>query len=84
MFKIEGDHMYINTYAQNDYSTMSNGQPGLKVQVSLMPNIVNLLQRCETMEREWQEQKKLIDSSPAVKASYEQFQQMVALAKEIT
>jgi hypothetical protein len=82
MFKIEGDYMYISTYAQNDYSTTNNGQPGIKVQVSLMPSIADLLRRLETMEREWQEQKKLIDSNPAVKASYDQFQQMIALAKE--
>ncbi len=83
MFKIEGDYTYINVNNTNDYSNMSNGMPGIKVQISLMPHIVSLLQRCETMEREWQEQKRFIESSPAVKASYDQFQQMCALAKEI-
>ncbi len=82
MFKIEGDHCYISTYAQNDYSTTVNGQPGIKVQISLMPSIADLLKRCERMEQEWQEQKRLIESNPAVKASYEQYQQMIQLAKE--
>lgn len=82
MIKIEGDYTHINVYNTNDYSYTNNGQPGLKVQISLMPSIVELLRRCDTMEKEWQEQKKLIESNPAVKASYEQFQQMCALAKE--
>lgn len=82
MIKIEGDYHYINVYNTNDFSMMMNGQPGLKVQVSLMPNIADLLRRLETMEREWQEQKNLINSNPAVRASYEQYQQMVQLAKE--
>jgi hypothetical protein len=82
MFKIEGDHCYISTYAQNDYSTIVNGQSGIKMQISLMPRIVDLLKRCERMEQEWQEQKRLIESNPAVKASYEQYQQMIQLAKE--
>ena len=83
MIKIEGDYTYINVYNTNDFSMMTNGQPGLKVQVSLMPNIADLLRRLETMEREWQEQKNLINSNPAVKASYDQYQQMVQLAKEV-
>lgn len=82
MIKIEGDYSYINVITMNDYSTMNNGQPGLKVQVSLMPYITDLLRRVESMEKEWQEQKKLIESNPAVKASYEQYQQMIQLSKE--
>lgn len=82
MIKIEGDYSYINVMTMNDYSYMNNGQPGLKVQISLMPSITDLLRRVESMEREWREQKRLIESNPAVKASYEQFQQMIQLAKE--
>lgn len=79
MFRIEGDNIYINVYAATDYS---NGTTGAKATVALMPEIANLIRRLETMEREWQEQKRLIESNPAVKASYEQYQQMVKLAKE--
>ena len=79
MFKIEGDNMNINVYTATDYS---NGITGAKATISLMPNVVDLLRRLEIMEREWQEQKRLIDTNPAVKASYEEYQQMIRLAKE--
>ncbi len=79
MIKIDGDYTYIQTHTMQDFI---NGQPALKVNVSVSPTFRSLLERVERMEREWQEQKMLIDSNPAVKASYEQFQQMVRLAKE--
>lgn len=79
MFKIEGDNIYINVYAATDYS---GGSTGAKATVALMPEIANLIRRLEVMEREWQEEKNLINSNPAVKASYEQYQQMIKLAKE--
>ena len=79
MFKIEGDNTYINVYSAADYS---NGSSGAKATVALMPEIANLIRRLEVMEREWQEQKNLINANPAVRASYEQFQQMIQLAKE--
>ena len=47
-----------------------------------MIKIEGLIERLERMEREWQEEKNLINSNPAVKASYEHYQQMVKLAKE--
>lgn len=80
MIKIEGDYQYIQTNTMQDYI---NGQPALKFTVGLSPVFRSLIERLEIMEREWQEQKRLIDSNPAVKASYEQFQQMVKLAKEV-
>lgn len=79
MIKIEGDYQYIQTNTMQDYI---NGQPALKFTVGLSPVFRSLIERLEVMEREWQEQKNLINSNPAVKASYEQFQQMVRLAKE--
>lgn len=79
MIKIEGDYQYIQTNTMQDYI---NGQPALKFTVGVSPTFRSLIERLEIMEREWQEQKRLIESNPAVKASYEQFQQMVRLAKE--
>ena len=80
MIKIEGDYQYIQTHTMQDYI---NSQPALKFTVGISPYFRSLIERLETMEREWQEQKRLIDSNPAVRASYEQFQQMVKLAKEV-
>jgi hypothetical protein len=79
MIKIEGDYQYIQTNTMQDYV---NGSPALKFTVGVSPHFRSLIERLECMEREWQEQKRLIESNPAIKASYEQFQQMVALAKE--
>jgi hypothetical protein len=79
MIKIEGDYQYIQTNTMQDYV---NSQPALKFTVGISPHFRSLIERLEMMEREWQEQKRLIDSNPAVKASYEQFKQMVQLAKE--
>jgi hypothetical protein len=79
MIKIEGDYQYIQTNTMQDYS---NGQPALKFTVGVSPSFRSLIERLENMEREWREQQALIYSNPAVKASYEQFQQMVRLAKE--
>jgi hypothetical protein len=79
MIKIEGDYQYIQTHTMQDYI---NSQPALKFTVGVSPVFRSLIERLEVMEREWQEQKNLINSNPAVKASYEQFQQMVRLAKE--
>jgi hypothetical protein len=79
MIKIEGDYQYIQTNTMQDYI---NSQPALKFTVGVSPQFRSLIERMERMEQEWQEQKKLIDSNPAVRASWEQFQQMCALAKE--
>lgn len=82
MFKIEGDYMYINVYNSIDYGSSSNGQAGVKATVSLMPDMADLLRRLETMEREWNEQKQLIQFNPAVKEAYTNYLTMVELAKE--
>jgi hypothetical protein len=79
MIKIEGDYQYIQTNTMQDYI---NSQPALKFTVGVSPSFRSLIERLERMEREWQEERNLINSNPAVKASYEQFQQMVKLAKE--
>lgn len=79
MIKVEGDYTYIQTNTMQEYM---NGAPGLKVSVGVSPMFRSTIERLEKMEREWQEQKSLIDSNPAVKASWDQFQQMCALAKE--
>ena len=79
MIKVEGDYQYIQTNTMQDYI---NSQPALKFTVGVSPQFRSLIERLEIMEREWQEQKRLIDSNPAVRASYEQFKQMVQLAKE--
>ena len=80
MIKVEGDYQYIQTNTMQDYI---NSQPALKFTIGVSPHFRSLIERLEIMEREWQDQKKLIESNPAVKASYEQFQQMVRLAKEV-
>jgi hypothetical protein len=80
MFKIEGDYSYIQTNTMQEYI---NGAPGLKVTVGVSPAFRSTIERFEKMEREWHEQKRLIEVNPAVKASWEQFQQMVQLAKEV-
>lgn len=79
MIKIEGDYQYIQTNTLQDYA---NHTPGLKINVGVSPTFRSLIERLERMEREWQEEKNLINSNPAVKASYEQYQQMIKLAKE--
>ena len=79
MIKIEGDYQYIQTHTMQDYI---NSQPALKFIVGVSPSFRSLIERLERMEREWQEERNLINSNPAVRASYEQFQQMVRLAKE--
>lgn len=80
MLKFEGDYQYIQTNTMQEYI---NGAPGLKVNIGVSPSFRSTMERLEKMEREWQEQKRLIETNPAVKASYDQFQQMIALAKEI-
>ena len=80
MIKVEGDYQYIQTNTMQDYI---NSQPALKFTVGVSPSFRSLIERLERMEREWQEERNLINSNPAVRASYEQFQQMVRLAKEV-
>lgn len=80
MIKFEGDYQYIHVNTMQEYM---NSQAGLKVNIGIAPSFRATMERLEKMEREWNEQKKLIDSNPAVKASYDQFVQMMALAKEI-
>lgn len=81
MIRVEGDfHITVNSAI--DYGHYSNGNPGVKFTVGLAPHVQDLLRRLEIMEREWQATKTLIDSNPAVRASYEQFQQVCALAKD--
>lgn len=79
MFKVEGDNLYTNAYAATDYY---NGSTGAKVTITLMPHVMDLLRRLETMEREWQDQKKFIESNPAVKEAYKTYMTMIQLAKE--
>ena len=79
MIKIEGDYQYIQTNTMQDYVS---GSPALKFTVGISPTFRSLIEKLERMESEWQEQKRLINSNPAVKASYEQYQQMIKLAKE--
>lgn len=79
MIKIEGDYQYIQTNIMQDYV---NGLPALKFTIGVSPTFRSLIEKLERMENEWQEQKRLIESNPAVKASYEQYQQMIQLAKE--
>lgn len=79
MIKIEGDYQYIQTNTMQDYI---NGSPALKFTVCVSPSFRSLIEKLERMEREWQEERNLINSNPAVKASYEQYQQMIRLAKE--
>lgn len=79
MIKFEGDYTYIQASTMQEYI---NSSPGLKVTIGVSPMFRSTIERLEKMEREWQEQKRLIEANPAVKASWEQFQQMVQLAKE--
>ena len=80
MIKFEGDYTYIQTNTMQEYI---NSTPGLKVTVGVSPSFRSTIERLERMEREWQDQKRLIETNPAVKASWEQFQQMCTLAKEV-
>jgi hypothetical protein len=82
MIKIEGDHVHIYAISQTDYSVSNNGQPGLKIQICLMHHISELLKRCETMEREWQEHKQLINSNAAVKNAWDHYQLLIQLAEK--
>lgn len=79
MFRIEGDYSYIHTNTMQEYI---NNSPGLKVTIGVSPSFRSTIERLENMEREWQEQKRLIDTNPAVREAYKNFQTMVALAKE--
>lgn len=88
MFKIEGDR-YIRVGALLDHN--SNG-PAVKATISLEYETAYLIDHLRPLQgyvpalmemaNEWSKYKRAIDSSPAVKASWESFLTMVSLAKE--
>ena len=80
MIKIQSsDYNFLNisfntSYASSDPVTVAN--------LDMSYDFKQKWQLMIEMLQEWQEQKRFINSNPAVKSSYEAFQTMVALAKE--
>ena len=80
MIKIQSsDYTYINVSFNTSYAS---SDPVTVASLDMSYAFKQKWQLVTEMLQEWQEQKRIIDSNPAVKASYEQFQTMLALAKE--
>ena len=71
------DYRFLNINQTFDY-----GSNQIMLNIDMNYEFKNQWEQMQTMLREWQEHKKIIESNPAVKASYESFQTMVKLAKE--
>lgn len=80
MIKIQAaDYQFINIST----TTGHNGsEPVTIANLDMSYDFKQKWQLMVEMLQEWQEQKRIINSNPAVKDSYEQFQTMLALAKE--
>jgi hypothetical protein len=73
------DYKFLSVITRTGYN---NGAPATVAEIDVSYDFKQKWDLMETMLREWEEQKRLINSNPAVRASYEQYQQMCALAKE--
>lgn len=80
MIKIQsGDYQFLTI----NHSTGYNGsEPIVQANIDMSYDFRQKWQQMNEMLREWQEQKRLIDSNPAVREAYKNFQTMVSLAKE--
>lgn len=90
MFRIEGDYRFIHV-ASTAESTYVNGNtvPTVKYVISGSYELIKSLERLSTLEREWEQfkfdrenERALIESNPAVREAYKNYQTMVALAKD--
>jgi hypothetical protein len=90
MFRIEGDYRYINvsTTTESQYVN-GNTIPVVKYMLSGSYELTKSFERLSTLEREWEQfkldrenEKRLIESNPAVREAYKNYQTMVALAKD--
>lgn len=80
MIKIQSsDYQFINI---NTTTSFSGSEPVAVANIDMSYDFKQKWQLMIEMLQEYHIQKKLIESNPAVKASYEQFQTMLALAKE--
>ena len=66
-----------------------NGNPGVKVSLSIGSDLLRKIEKFERMERQWQdqlqqlsEQQELINNNPAVKEAFNNFQTLLLLAKD--
>ena len=73
------DYQFININTTANYNS---NDPVIVVNLDMSYDFKQKWQLMVEMMQEWQEQKRIINSNPAVRASYEQFQTMVNLAKE--
>lgn len=79
MFEIKSpDYRFVNVNVRHSHNT----GPVTLAEIDMSYDFKSKWDLMVLMLQEWQEQKKLIEANPAVKASWEQFQQMVQLAKE--
>lgn len=91
MMKFEGDHRHIFVNGTQDYSmNLGNGVTGIKYTVGLsydtdrtIQEAQRLLPELQIMVAEWRKYQHAIETSPAVKASWESFLTMVSLAKDL-
>jgi hypothetical protein len=82
MINIQGaDYKFIQVTSRTGYQ---GGSPVIIADIDMNYDFKQKWDLMVSMLQEWEEQKRLINSNPAVKASYEQFQQMIALAKEVS
>lgn len=86
MIKIEGDYSNIQVTTMSEYY---NGNPGVKVSLSIGSDLLRKIEKFERMERQWQdqlqqlsEQQELINNNPAVKEAFNNFQTLLLLAKD--
>jgi hypothetical protein len=81
MIKINSGDNFI-TVSSWDSLDPRTGDPQQNIQVYMDQGFQDSWTKMQTMLKEWQEQKKIIETNPAVKASYEEFRTMCHLAKE--
>jgi hypothetical protein len=70
------DYRFINIHQDIDSNQ-------IRVNLDMNYEFKQQWEQMQAMFMEWQEQKQIIDSNPAVKSSYESFQTLVKLAREI-
>ena len=75
---ISQDYRFIAVNKNLEY-----GSNQLKINIDMNYEFKQQWEQMQAMLKEWQEQKQIIESNPAVKASYESFQTLVKLAREI-
>ena len=82
MFDIRStDYGFINVNKVTGISP-ADGRPIMNIDLSMTYQFKQDWDEMRMMLHEWQQHKRLIQSNPAVKASYEAFLTMVELAKE--